>query len=257
MALGKKYTLTNQMWIDAFNNIENTISREQIHEKVQDTVGRLQRVIQGKKVAFAWSGGKDSIALQYICERAGVDMSMWGTSDLEYPEFRKWCEKNKPLNCEEVNTGLDLAWLAKHTNYLFPESAKEDVRWFPLIQWKAQLDYYKKHQLDMILTGRRLIDNNFCGKEGLSISKEKTTYNPLYDWSHEEVLAVIKYYYLELPPTYWWYEGWYEGTHCWAQRNKEGRTEQEMWKIIYDLDKSIVLNAANYLSGAREFLSKL
>ena len=79
------------------------------------------------------------------------------------------------------------------------------------MQHRGQAIYYKEHQLDMIMLGRRKADGNYVGK-GSNIytdSKGVTRYSPLSDWTHEEILAFIHYYKIPLPPFYEWSNGYY------------------------------------------------
>ena len=42
----------------------------------------------------------------------------------------------------------------------------------------------------------------------------------------------------------------------WTERAIMDKTENEVWQELYDIDKSIVINASSKLSSAREFLRK-
>ena len=42
----------------------------------------------------------------------------------------------------------------------------------------------------------------------------------------------------------------------WTERAVLDKTEDEVWQEIYDIDKSIVINASNKLSSAKNYLEK-
>ena len=143
---------------------------------------------------------------------------------------------------------------------LFPSNATIAAKWFKLIQHNAQDYFVKKYDLDLIILGRRKLDTNYTGKAGENIYTNRkgiTRYSPLDDWSHEHVMAVIAYYMnADLPPNYYWPNGWVVGTGCWPARQWTGSVFNA-WKEIYIIDKSIVHKAANYLPSAKQFLQKI
>lgn len=252
--LGQKKKVTNEQWEALFRNIGNIVSKAEIDNAIDICVEELKAASKGKRVGFAWSGGKDSIALYFLCKEAGIINGVWGKTQLEYPAFEQWCYANKPDGVRVYDMGLNLVWLSKHQGLLFPANGPTDDKWMPITYWKAQQQFYDNERLDMLVLGRRLKDGNFCGKNKFHVSKSKVSYNPMAFWSHEYVLALIHYYHLPLPPIYQWPEGWVYGTHEWARRNLKHHTVNEVWGAIYQIDKSIVCNAAGYIPSARNFL---
>ena len=152
--LGRKQTSPNSKWIEAMNKIEELVSRDELDKAVATAVERIKEVTQGKNVAYAWSGGKDSIVLSKICESAGIKNCMFAHTDLEYPSFLAWCLKNKPDNCEVIHIEYGLDWLASHENMLFPKG-KELNKWYQIVQRAAFTKYFFDHKLDMIIVGHR------------------------------------------------------------------------------------------------------
>ena len=163
------------------------------------TVEEIKERTAGKRAAYAWSAGKDSLVLGEICEKSEINDCMMAVCDLEYPAFRRWVDRHKPKGLEIINTGQDLEWLSKHPNMLFPQDSATAAKWFSIVQHRAQEKYYKEHQLDVILLGRRRADGNYCGKGSNIYTNGKgiTRYSPLAAWSHEEILAYIHYYSIE------------------------------------------------------------
>ena len=70
------------------------------------------------------------------------------------------------------------------------------------------------------------------------------------------MLAYIHYYHLAVPPIYDWKNGYLCGTHPWAARQWTGSVENG-WKEIYDIDRSIVEEAAEKIQSAGAFLESL
>lgn len=254
--LGRKQNIKNEDWLYAIEHIEELVSKEEMELMEAITVDEIKKATEGKKAAYAWSGGKDSIVLADLCRKAGITDCMIGVCDLEYPIFLKWIESNKPKGLEIVNTRQGLDWLAKHSGLLFPQKSSIAAKWYSIVQHSAQRNYYKEKQLDMILLGRRTADGNYTGKNGLYTNKEGITrYSPIYHWKHEAVLAYIHYNNLPLPPIYNWEDGYKQGTHPWAARLC--KNEQEGWEAVYKIDRSIVENVSRYIKGAKDYLEGL
>lgn len=256
--LGKKQSIQNEEWLKAEKRIEELVSREVLDEKVRSTVEEIRQMTDGKKAAYAWSAGKDSLVLGEICRDSGVTDCMMAICNLEYPAFLKWVDRYKPKELEIINTGQDLEWLSKHLNMLFPQDSATAAKWFSIVQHRAQAKYYKAHELDLLLLGRRRADGNYCGR-GLNIytdGKGVARYSPLAAWSHEEILAYIHYHKLAIPPIYGWKNGFLCGTHPWPARQWTGSIENG-WEEVYEIDQDIVKKAAEFIESAAEFLKSL
>ena len=101
--LGKKQSIQNEEWLKAEKRIEELVSREVLDEKVRSTVEEIRQMTDGKKVAYAWSAGKDSLVLGEICRDSGVTDCMMAICNLEYPAFLKWVEgKQLGMKPEEI-----------------------------------------------------------------------------------------------------------------------------------------------------------
>jgi len=256
--LGRKQSIKNSDWVEAIAHIGDTVPLAVLNKKIKATVSDIKKTCRGKKCAYAWSGGKDSIVLGKLCEQAGITDCVLVASKMEYPAFLDWVQVNKPSELEIVNTGQNLAWLQKHPDMLFPQDSATAAKWFHIVQHRGQAKYYKEHSLDMILLGRRKADGNYVGS-GSNIYTNKqgiTRFSPLSDWTHEEILAYIDFLQLDLPPIYGWPNGYLCGTHPWPARQWTGSVENG-WREIYSIDNKIVEEAADYLKSAREFLDRL
>ena len=94
MSLGRKQSVSNAAWLETAASIESTISQAEIDELAAETVKEIEATVVGRRAAYAWSAGKDSIVLGKLCEAAGVTDCMIGVCDLEYPAFMAWVEEN-------------------------------------------------------------------------------------------------------------------------------------------------------------------
>ena len=176
MSIRRKQNSDNGAWLDAMANIESVVSREEIAEISAKAIEEIRATTADKKAAYAWSGGKDSIVLSKLCEDAGVTSSLIGVCDLEYPEFMRWIESNKPAGCEVINTKQDLDWLAKHPEMLFPGDSAHAARWFSIVQHRAQRIYFQKHELDVLILARRRADGNYVGRGFVSCKKKNVSF---------------------------------------------------------------------------------
>ena len=254
--LGRKQNITNDEWLEAVEHIKETVKKKDLDAKVKETIADIKAKTNDKKAAYSWSAGKDSIVLGDICRRTGIKDCVLVVSDLEYPAFADWIDKNKPENLTIINTHQDLEWLSKHEDMLFPQDSQKAGLWFHIVQHRGQAKYYKDNNLDMLLLGRRRADGNYVGR-GTNIytnTQGVTRFSPLADWSHELILAYIAYYKLPLPPIYGWKNGYLCGTHPWPARQWTGSVENG-WKEVYDIDPSIVKEAAEKIESARKFLT--
>lgn len=254
--LGRKQTTNNADFVHVWNHIEQYVSYREAQELVEKTVLEVRQNIRGKKVGYAWSGGKDSLALQYICERAGVNLCVIGISrPLELRSFIQWVEQNKPPMLEIYDAGIDLDYLVSNPQMLFPYDSALIARWYALIHHKAQDWFYEKHDLDMILLGRRVLDGNYIGK-GSNIYTNRngvTRYSPIAYWSHEQVMAVIHYFMnRNIPSIYNNPEGWIKSTGVWPVQCSG---TEEGWNYYWQVDQSIVEYAATKIESAKQFLN--
>lgn len=253
--LGKKQRMTHEAFLDVFRNVERHVSRVELDDLIGQTVAEIRATCAGKRAAFAWSGGKDSIALEHCMKLAGVEPCVLAITDLEFPAFLQWATDNMPAGLEVVNTGQDLHWLARNPEMFFPRDAATAGRWFKVVQHTAQERYFRKHKLDVLALGRRHQDGNFTGRGGAGIytSDGITRYSPIREWRHEDVFAVVHYYGLKLPPTYDWPRGFRVGTGPWPARQWTASFEaglEEVWAI----DPNVLREAAKALGVVADFL---
>lgn len=258
MAIKSKHHALNSEFINAWNNIEQLVSYEDAEQLVVSAVSDIRQKTMGKKVAYAWSGGKDSQALQIVCERAGINRGVCAiASNLTFPDVLKWLKTNIPTGIEVYDYKLyDIKFLSNHLELLFPYPSKN--KWAQLVQIDAQDKYCKANNIEVILLGRRTLDGNCCGKGRKMFKKNGyTVYNPIAEWTHEQVLGVIHYFLnRNILPTYYYRDGFILSAEIWPNLIKT-KNKEEGWQRIYEIDKSLVYQAESHIASAKEFINKL
>ena len=255
--IGRKQVSDNGKWLYAVEHIESLITEAEVSKLADEAVSRIKGAAKGKKAAYGWSGGKDSIVLSKLCQSAGVTDCFFGHCDLEFPAFLSWAISNMPDGCKEINTGIDMKWLSDHRNMLFVDDAKRLNSWYALVQRKAFSEYFRSEQPDMLIVGHRVLDGNVCGSGGYIRKKGgEVRYAPIADWPHEAILGFIHYNGLELPPTYAWDDGYVFGPTPWPIWGHP-KSEADGWRMIYELDPSILLEAAKWFESAKHFLTEV
>jgi 3'-phosphoadenosine 5'-phosphosulfate sulfotransferase (PAPS reductase)/FAD synthetase len=228
-----------------------------LDELLEQTVTAVRAATRGKRAAYGWSGGKDSIALGHVAELAGVEDSCMAMSNLEFPAFLAWVTDHMPDGLTVVNTGHGLAWLARNPRMLFPQG-EPGWRWFKEINHAGQRRYYHAHKLDILLLGRRHADSNFCGPKGKHVYTDRegiTRYSPLATWSHTAVFALIEREQLPMPPVYDWPRGYQVGTGAWPARQWT-RDQDHGFEEVWTIDPDVIRAAAPELPAAADWLHR-
>lgn len=258
--LGIKQREKNNNFLSVLNNIEKYISKKQIENKINKTIFDIKKNVSNKKIGQAWSGGKDSVVLDFVLKEAiGEYPSVIGmTRELEYPEFMQFVTDNMPNDLTVHMTNHTIKWLSEHIDYLFPQNSNIASKWFKMVQHKAQDTFFKEQKLDILCTGRRKLDCNYIGTNGLYVNKNTKVlrYSPIYDWTHEEVLGCIIYFNLPMAPFYKWKNGFIVGSGNWAARQWTGDI-QSAWNEVYSIDQSIVKKASKYIQSAEIYVRNM
>ena len=75
--LGRKQRIDNDKWVETMQRIEELVSRAELDQAVATAVETIRKNTRGKRAAYCWSGGKDSLVLSKICEEAGITECMF------------------------------------------------------------------------------------------------------------------------------------------------------------------------------------
>lgn len=252
--LGRKQTSKNEDWLYAFAHIEELISPEEVDAFAESALAEIREATAGKRAAYAYSAGKDSIVLADLCEKSGITTGFFAFCDLDYPAFIEWVRKNKPDGVRMMYTGYNLKWLYRHQNLIFAEG-ELGQRWHQISQRGPFTRMFFDNGLDLLIMGHRKIDGNFCGPRGYIRKRSgEVRFSPLRDWPHEALLGYIHYNALPLPPIYGWKDGWVQGTHAWPEREFCSQDIMKGYREVYEIDPSIIIKAAEVLPSARRFL---
>lgn len=242
----KKQRSSQSDWTGALQKAYESPNVERANQLVERGVETIQSLQASfGHVTLAWSGGKDSQALRYVAEQAGVDDSILVISELEFPEFLSWATDNMPwgLTIEQRPFGLD--WLRKNPDMLFPDT-KHAAKWFKINQQDGQRIHMKRTGSPCLLLGRRYADGNFISRTKDIKYQDRNGWwraSPLAHWSHEDVLCVLGAFQIPLPPCYWWPRGFRVGTGPWPQR-QWCDTHVQGWDETWQIDSNVVRMAA-------------
>lgn len=255
MTLARKQKSTHEDWLGPVAEAYQDPDYGRADALVDQAVERIMAV-PAARPAYGWSGGKDSQALRVVAEAAGVVECVLVISELEYPSFLGWATDHMPWGCWVEARPLDLPWLLKHQDWLFPPDAKSAGRWFKAVQHDGQRAYAKRTGCDALLLGRRRADGNHCGPDGIyRDSSGFLRVSPIHDWSHEDVLCVLGARRMPLPPCYSWPRGFRVGTGPWPAR-QWCESIAHGWSEVLTIDPTVVdLAAREGVLGAREALA--
>lgn len=259
MSLGYKQRESHEHFLQVEQDIRSIVSRAELDNEIEKKVAYIRKVVGRKRFGVAWSGGKDSVVVELLTSMAlgGHPTAMGMTHDLEYPEFMRWVTHHMPQDFKVYNSGHSLEWLAKNPHWLFPKTSSRASRWFKVVQHAAQEKFVAEKGLECLILGRRRKDYNNTGTDGVYKHKDGALrFSPIYDWSHELVLACMSYYGLPRAPFYSWPNGYVVGSGNWAARQWE-QTDHEAWHAVTQIDASIVMRASKYLKSADEYVRSM
>lgn len=249
--LKRKKKNTQAEWLDAYCKIREYMETPKgVHEAEVLIEIALERILPlgASHCVYAWSGGKDAIALQVICEEAGIHNCGLGTigERWEYPTFWEHVRLHAPEGLKIIDFGITPEFLNEHPNYVFPENSRDNYYWFRACNQRLFATYADEMNADYILMGHRVQDGNKCHDR-----KDKRQITPLHDFTHEDVFKIMAYGKKELPPIYYMPDGFNQGTHAWPMRFGGDKELETLWQI----DKNILLNNQE-LDKVRKFVEE-
>ena len=224
----------------AWQRIRWTHPRAQTNALVARAASHVRKVASTyANPCFAWSGGKDSLALQAVCQKAGLERCVMFQTRCEFPSFIRWVNQNAPPGLEIVYVEeLSEQLILDEPHWLF-HGSEYWSRWAyrrfrgPFRTWRAE-----NSDVDIVFVGHRALDHNFLMKPDRSESTAMGRMaSPVWDWTHEEVMASIYWSNLSLPPNYDHPNGWYDGPCSWPQVNAGSLSES--WNRLWHLDPEL------------------
>ena len=112
-----------------------------------------------------------------------------------------------------------------------------------------------------IMTGKRGSDGNNCGSKnefGCKTTEIKHPHiislNPIADWSHEQLIAYLRYFKIELPKIYSYPNGFRFGTHPWTERRRLNGRYVDTFDEIMSLEPSVIVSARDKLNIVDKYL---
>lgn len=256
--LKKQAIRDNGVWLQAFEHCTETWSYAETEHMADAVIERIIDVSKGySRIAYGWCAGKDSIVLADIIERADIDCKpmMWRGIN-EWPDMRRWIDANAPEGIQ-FNTvdKFTFDYLNRHPRVLFCQDGTRT-------EWMKEKWTRMKRDLkgyDLFITGRRIQDGNLCGTDGITHGTGYDTFNPLYRWPHELMLAYIKHHNIKLPPFYLYPRGFLCGSVAmgeWTEYPAMGMSEKQVFDEIWRIDPDIVRGATG-LDAAMRYLETI
>lgn len=193
---------------------------------------------RGKRVALAFSGGKESILLLELCRENLLDVTLVNvqTRSFSWPEHLRYLSSFRPLT---ITTKHDWQWLSEHREMLFPKTSPQRNRWFSQVQRYGIDHYARKNNIDVVLWGRRHEENTVKATEythnGYLVS------HPICNMQRSDVFAEIKKRKLELSPLYQYPDSDRRGVHMWVTRQDE-----PPWGVIESIEPEIYKEAKQW-----------
>ena len=207
---------------------------------------------------YAWSGGKDSIALEVVMERAGIERGVICACPLDFDDFVSWARDHRPAGVVTQDVGwLNEDWLLENPEFLFCNRPGVDGRLgarFTTYHHRDPLRRAYEHMgAGVMFTGRRSQDKNAKADPAKPTKSGYRYCNPIFDWNHEEVMAAIQYAGKVLPACYHRYPGgWYDGPTSWPARTFHHPAPERAWAETYRIAPALVSAlAADYTGAAR------
>lgn len=262
MSLKRKHNNAQSSWEDGYNRSTDLYSESHMRSRMLQAAERIaSHPVDVDKMFYGWSGGKDSVVLQRVCEIAGVKKSVLGICDrqFEFPAMHDFCIENKPPMCDVYTAAISYDFLENNPKYLFPYKYRDRRALHPRLVIHASWEYCrKKNGCETLLLGHRVKDGNICGDNGLYMGRTGLTkLCPIYDFTHEEVFAAIKYFNLPLAPIYSMPDGYNMGTGPWVYvKPKDEESKDSAMDLVASIDVSVLQNSAPHLSVIREYCDR-
>ena len=202
---------TQQHFVEVRENIREIVPQAWVDHLIEQAVNAVQRaILEHGSAAYAWSAGKDSLALEVVMREAGVLQGFASLTPLEWPAQLAWALEHKPAGVVRApQEDVNLAWLSGNRHLLFPDAVVGT--YWAKVWHKAQNWYHRHYRPGVIFNGRRRSDGNHTPDEPHRLKNGQLHLTPLAYWTHEDVMATVDYY-SEWPPVYAYPNSFLRGT---------------------------------------------
>lgn len=250
--LNQKKYCTYNMFFEVYLNPKKYISDNEIDDYIKIAKERIKTFAK-EDFVFAYSAGKDSIALQailddmninYISAYMIVNRLFCFDSVLQYVE--KYPPKN--LNIFEYSYRFTVDYIKKHKDDFYFSNSEKNTS---LYIYNFEKDILNSLNKNVLVTGKRKIDNNHC--DLINNKKNYTLINPMFDFPHEAIFGIMKKYNKFLPYVYYWLDDAfvYGADEIWDIKGK-GRSKKEIWQMIGKCEPKTLEKLTPYFPEAKE-----
>ena len=217
--LGGKMRVSDVAWRKVMKFPDKYVDLVQLQHNVKRVKNEINIMLEeGYHIEQAWSCGKDSLVLAHISREFDLDKHFVTSlrTDIIFEDTRRWLESVGMDGITVLDNGMSMNDM---TNNLFPQGAREGKKWLEP-KWKALLTHQQSiqevlQQATVTMLGRRKDDANKIMSKYYVNKKGYRAFNPLMDWSNEELAAYISLHNVELPPSYYTTGGFKTGSKPW------------------------------------------
>lgn len=259
MGRANKQKWTDAQWRRAFAESSSIVSISRLNKIAHEAkISIISNYIEGQTV-IGWSGGKDSLVIQHLCDSCLKNPEyLMCTVENQFIEFVEWKKLNSPKILFTVHYGkMSAKYLNEHEDFLFPETMDRILRFNTkgaVYKWMLNRNYTK------IVTGKRTDDGNNCGSFNANGCKSTTsqgidTLNIISDWTIYELFAYMRYFNIELPPQYYYPNGFKMGSNEWTKTRRIDHSYRKTFDFIakYAIN-DIIKGADDGLIMAKKYL---
>jgi 3'-phosphoadenosine 5'-phosphosulfate sulfotransferase (PAPS reductase)/FAD synthetase len=231
------------------------IAKDKVSPGLIDSSLRIiEKALMHGSAVVAYSGGKDAIVTSLLCQQLGVND---GICELSFCFTRQEIDIKKQAAALGFNIHyrkiLDMAWLAKHPQFVFNNDVKHINSLCQVRQRNSCERYAFRQGYKVVFTGRKNKGN--CIKDAIYERSNGTVgAHPLREWTDGDIWAYMRDKGIPRPWIYGTPFGMAEGNSFWPIC-RQYPDRQRNYGVIYGMEPEIVIEAAKYgVIGAAEFL---
>ena len=214
-----------------YDHAHHDVSKLHCERLISQTRRGIELTLRDKTAVYGWSGGKDSVVLEYILRPFGLH-GVCALTQLEYPIVEHFVQRFCPPLVKVVRTEHGIEWLKRNPRFLLPRDTRTKSEWYKIVQQNGLDDFAHERFASLVVTGRRRSDGNSIPSLIYTPKNAPTRYAPLMNFTHAEVWAIMRHYELPEYPLYTLHPtSLITGTGCWAQ--------EPSWEIVKGTDREL------------------